>query len=93
MELGPEVRQAANRLSIAVALSAPHRRVDLEEQDVELVNFDRSIWLDHSGPRSLVAADSAPGFSRSQEIGMLSSRSAVRGVHSVWTVPIFMESP
>jgi hypothetical protein len=22
---------------------------------VELVNFDRSIWLDHSGPRSLVA--------------------------------------
>jgi hypothetical protein len=44
--------------------TAPNRRVDLEEQDVELVNFDRSIWLDHSGPRSLVPADSAPGFSR-----------------------------
>jgi hypothetical protein len=26
----------------------PNRRVDVEEQDVELVNFDRSVWLDDS---------------------------------------------
>jgi len=63
-----EPRQVVQRGDAAVAAhmqTAPNRRVDLEEQDVELVNFDRSIWLDHSGPRSLVAADSAPGFSRS----------------------------
>ena len=40
----------------------PYRRVDLEEQDVELVNFDGSVWLDHSRPSS---PSSAPGFSRS----------------------------
>ena len=38
----------------------PNRRVDLEEQDVELVNFDRSVWLDHSRSRSLVGARSQP---------------------------------
>ena len=36
----------------------PNRRVDLENQDVELVNFDRSVWLDHSRSRSLIAARS-----------------------------------
>ena len=30
----------------------PYRRVDVEEQDVEPVNFGRSVWLDHSRPRS-----------------------------------------
>jgi hypothetical protein len=63
-----DLEQVVQRGDAAVAAhmqTAPNRRVDLEEQDVELVNFDRSIWLDHSGPRSLVAADSAPGFSRS----------------------------
>jgi hypothetical protein len=43
----------------------PDWRVDLEEQDVELINCAGSVWLDHSGPRSLGAAVSAPGFSRS----------------------------
>ena len=63
-----DLEQVVQRGDAAVAghvQTPPYRRVDLEEQDVELVNFDRSIWLDHSGPRSLVAADSAPGFSRS----------------------------
>jgi hypothetical protein len=32
----------------------------IKAQDVELVNFDRSIWLDHSRSRSLVAARSQP---------------------------------
>jgi hypothetical protein len=40
----------------------PYRRVDLEEQDVELVNFGRSVWLDHSRPRSLVVALFSPRF-------------------------------
>jgi phenylpyruvate tautomerase PptA (4-oxalocrotonate tautomerase family) len=40
----------------------PYRRVDLEEQDVELVNFGRSVWLDHSRPRSLVVALFSPQF-------------------------------
>ena len=60
-----DLEQAVQRGDAAVAAhmqTAPNRRVDLEEQDVELVNFNRSIWLDHSGPRSLVAADSAPVF-------------------------------
>jgi hypothetical protein len=66
----PRTRPAASAISWSSSRgghmqTAPNRRVDLEEQDVELVNFDRSIWLDHSGPRSLVAADSAPSFSRS----------------------------
>jgi hypothetical protein len=64
-----DLEQAVQRGDAAVAAhmqTAPNRRVDLEEQDVELVNFNRSIWLDHSGPRSLVAADSAPSFSRSR---------------------------
>src|SRR5271165_6295526 len=63
-----DLEQVVQRGDAAVAAhmqTPPNRRVDLEEHDVELVNFDRSIWLDHSGPRSLVAADSAPGFSRS----------------------------
>ena len=38
----------------------PNRRVDVEEQDVELVNFDRSVWLDDSRSGSLVAARSQP---------------------------------
>jgi hypothetical protein len=49
----------------------PNRRVDLEEQDVELVNFGRSVWLDHSRPRSLLVALCSPGFSRSPETGIL----------------------
>jgi hypothetical protein len=32
---------------------------------LELVNFGRSVWLDHSRPRSLVVALFSPGFSRS----------------------------
>jgi hypothetical protein len=40
----------------------PYRRVDLEEQDVELVNFGRSVWLDHSRSRSLVVALFSPRF-------------------------------
>jgi hypothetical protein len=43
----------------------PNRWVNLEEQDMELVNFDGSVWLDHSRPRSLVATVLSPGFSRS----------------------------
>jgi hypothetical protein len=38
----------------------PNRRADPEEQEMELVNFDRSVWLDHSRSRSLVAARSQP---------------------------------
>jgi hypothetical protein len=44
----------------------PDWRVDLEEQDVELVTFGGSVWLDHNRPQSRVAAFSAPGFSRSR---------------------------
>src|SRR6266481_4120813 len=33
----------------------PYRRVDLEEQDVELVNFGRSVWLDHIDQDHVVA--------------------------------------
>jgi hypothetical protein len=52
--------------TVAVHMQAPPDWcVDLEEQDVELINCAGSVWLDHSGPRSLVAAVSAPGFSRS----------------------------
>ena len=40
----------------------PNRWVNLEEQDVELVNFDGSVWLDHSSSRSLVAAVLSPRF-------------------------------
>src|ERR1700704_3196711 len=40
----------------------PYRRVDLEEQEVELGNFGRSVWLDHSRPRSLVVAVFSPRF-------------------------------
>jgi hypothetical protein len=37
----------------------PNRRVDVEEQDVELVNFDRSVWLDDSRSGSLLQPDFA----------------------------------
>jgi hypothetical protein len=30
--------------------------------DVELINFGRNIWLDHSRPRSLVVALFSPRF-------------------------------
>jgi hypothetical protein len=39
----------------------PDRRVDMKEQDVELVNVSGSIWQKH-GPRLPVGALSAPGF-------------------------------
>jgi hypothetical protein len=51
-----DLEQVVQRGDAAVAAhmeTPPNRRVDLEEQDVELVNFGRSVWLDHSGPRSL----------------------------------------
>ena len=53
--------QVVQRRVAAVAAhvqTPPNRRVDLENQDVELVNFDRSVWLDHSRSRSLIAARS-----------------------------------
>jgi hypothetical protein len=28
--------------------TSQNRRVGLEEHDAKLVNFDRSVWLDHS---------------------------------------------
>ena len=58
-----DLEQVVQRGDAAVAAhvqTPPNRRVDLEEQDVELVNFDRSVWLDHSRSRSLVAARSQP---------------------------------
>ena len=49
--------------AVAVHMQAPpDKRVDLEEQDVELVNFDGSVWLDQSSSRSLVAAVLSPRF-------------------------------
>jgi hypothetical protein len=42
--------------------TSPNRRVGLEEQDVKLVNFDRSVWLDHSRSRSLAAVHFQPRF-------------------------------
>jgi hypothetical protein len=53
-----------------------------QNPDVELINFDRSIWLDHSGPRSLVAADSAPGFSRSPVSTPLATAVSARDPHA-----------
>jgi len=50
-----DLEQLVQRGDAAVAghvQTPPYRRVDLEEQDVELVNFGRSVWLDHSRPRS-----------------------------------------
>jgi hypothetical protein len=47
----------------AVALhvqTPPNGRVNLEEQDVELVNFAGSVWLDHSSSRSLGGRRSQP---------------------------------
>jgi len=49
-------------LSAGHMQTPPYRRVDLEEQDVELINFGRSVWLDHSRPRSLVVALFSPRF-------------------------------
>jgi hypothetical protein len=37
------------------------------EQDVGLVNFGGSVWLDHSSSRSLVAAILSPGLSALSE--------------------------
>ena len=44
-----DLEQAVQRGDAAVAAhmqTPPNRRVDLEEQDVELVNFGRSVWLE-----------------------------------------------
>ena len=56
-----DLEQVMQRGDAAIAAHVqPNRRVDLEERDVELVNFDRSVWLDHSRPRSPVHARSQP---------------------------------
>ena len=47
------VNSIADTSSNAVFASEQAHQV-LDEQDIELVNFDRSIWLDHSRSRSLV---------------------------------------
>jgi len=60
-----DLEQVVQHCDAAVAghvQTPPYRRVDLEEQDVELVNFGRSVWLDHSRPRSLVVALISPRF-------------------------------
>src|SRR5260221_6507012 len=51
----------------------PNRRVDVEEQDVELVNFDRSVWLDVSRSGSLVAARSQPPVFPGLGLNLISS--------------------
>src|SRR5215469_2351421 len=58
-----DLEQFVQRGDAAVAAhvqTPPNGRVNLEEQNVQLVNFDRSVWLDHSRSRSLVAARSQP---------------------------------
>jgi hypothetical protein len=40
--------------------TSQNRRVGLEEHDAKLVNFDRSVWLDHSRSRSLAAVHFQP---------------------------------
>jgi hypothetical protein len=58
-----DLEQVVQRGDAAVAAhvqTPPNRRVNPEEQEMELVNFDRSVWLDHSRSRSLVAARSQP---------------------------------
>ena len=60
------IREREMLVQQAHVQTPPNRRVDLEEQDVELVNLGGSVWLDHSRPRSRVAALSAPGFSWSR---------------------------
>jgi hypothetical protein len=60
-----DLEQLVQRGDAAVAghvQTPPYRRLDLEKQDVELVNFGRSVWLDHSRPRSLVVAVFSPRF-------------------------------
>jgi hypothetical protein len=60
-----DLEQVMQRGDAAVAAhvqTPSNRRVDLEEQDVELVNFGGSVWLDHRRPRSLVAAVLSPRF-------------------------------
>ena len=47
-------------VSLRASRRRQNRRVDLEEQDVKLVNFDRSVWLDHSRSRSLAAVHFQP---------------------------------
>ena len=57
------LEQLVQRGDAAVALhvqTPPNGRVNLEEQDVELVNFGGSVWLDHSSSRSLVGRRSQP---------------------------------
>src|SRR6202035_5807699 len=60
-----DLEQVVQRGDAAVAAhvqTPPNGRVNLEEQDVELVNFDGSVWLDHSRSRSLVGAVVSPRF-------------------------------
>ena len=58
-----DLEQLVQRGDAAVAAhvrTPPNRRIDPEEQEMELVNFDRSVWLDDSRSGSLVAARSQP---------------------------------
>src|SRR5260221_4277863 len=60
-----DLEQVVQHCDAAVAghvQTPPYRRVDLDEQDVELANLGRSVWLDHSRPRSLVVALFSPRF-------------------------------
>src|SRR6202035_1198639 len=60
-----DLEQLVQRGDAAVAAhvqTPPNGWVNLEEQDVELVNFDGSVWLDHSRSRSLVGAVVSPRF-------------------------------
>jgi len=63
-----DLEQLLQRGDVAVATrvqTPPNGRVNLEEQDVELVNFGGSVRLGHRSSRSLIAGVRAPGFSRS----------------------------
>jgi hypothetical protein len=59
-----DLDQLVQRGDAAIAAhvqTPPNGRVNLEEQDVELVNFGGCVWLDHSS-RSLGGAVFSPGF-------------------------------
>jgi hypothetical protein len=63
-----DLEQVVQRGNAAVAThvqTPPNGRVNLQEQDVELVNLGGSIRLDHRSSRSLIAGVRAPDFSRS----------------------------
>src|SRR5258708_34881521 len=68
-----DLEQFVQRGDAAVAAhvqTPPNGRVNLEEQNVELVNFEGSVGVGHSAARSLVGAVLSPRFFPRSEGGI-----------------------